>query len=1181
MPSFTPNQIRAIEQNGNVLVLAGAGTGKTRTLVERCVTRLLDAKEPSSLDEMLLVTFTEAAAAEMKRRIRQRLEEKLLASAPTRSHIEAQLTIVDRAHICTLHSFCLHLARNHFHSLQLDPQLTVLTDGQRRLLMEETLELLLRRHFQSGDPFSKAVKEMLIIYGRGAECSIQELLFQLHEYVQTRANPEAWLRTQTSLFEREEPIQWQTWFADAFRQWRERWQRDLQAQPASNSRARDFVRILGDHADAKPKLLFEIIRAEDKDWDGTRMECRKPIQNFFAEAEFLDSLIDNQGGWTPLREDWMWVRQHMLTLLELLAEFSSAFSERKRHEGFLDFNDFERFALQLLWHPDGTLTALAKQYRQQFKWVMVDEYQDINPSQDMILRALSRDGEAANRFLVGDVKQSIYRFRLAEPRIFQDYQKQWSVSGSVIPLSENFRSRARLLDFVNSVVGPLMRSEVGGVEYDAAARLQFADMPERRRLSQPESAVEFHLIVKEKNAAADDDEEDRGTVDLTDAEREARIVASKLWDLCESKFQVWNKEGHYLEEITWKDVVILLRAPADKVEVYARAFHEAGIPFLAQGGGFYNSTEILDLISLLEVLDNPFNDVPILAVLRSPMVGLSLDELAEIRLAKRGEPFWIALKRWHELNRTSPTFSKVDGFLKQFSRWRQMARETTVSQRLERIIEETHYFEWVLMQDRATQRRANIQRFLALAQQFDPLQRLGLKRFLRFIETQREAEQEREPQPVENPNAVRLMSIHQSKGLEFPVVVLPDLGKAFNFRELGGNMLVDDELGLCPKIQPPGLSGKYPSLPFWMAVQRQRPEMLGEEMRLLYVAFTRAQDRLILLGTTTPKQAYEKWPERSARVGEQQFLLTARNYLDWLGPVLCRSGNWSDAPEGEAELFQWRTHTSGKFPVRTRVEKTPGTRLPEALNPVEFASLIKKLEWHYPHEPATNISAKQSATVLSHLARRNAVDEAQQMFPFAPAASTPLRSRLQRRTGLSAAEVGVAHHKFLHLMDFEAAKAYETVIAEAERMEAANFLTSEERKALDFGKVLAFWQSQLGQKVLAHSRQVHREIPFTARCSPAGLRAIGISVDPGLNEDEFFIVRGVVDLAVILEKEIWLLDFKTDGFASDDLPSMRQTYTPQLRLYAFALSRIYRRPATECYLHFLALNQTERITHHT
>jgi ATP-dependent helicase/nuclease subunit A len=554
------------------------------------------------------------------------------------------------------------------------------------------------------------------------------------------------------------------------------------------------------------------------------------------------------------------------------------------------------------------------------------------------------------------------------------------------------------------------------------------------------------------------------------------------------------------------------------------------------------------------VLDNPLQDVPLLAVLRSPIVGLSLDELAEIRLTNPRGQFWKAIARWHEIYREPE--SKVSVFLKRFSCWRQIARETSLSQRLEAILNETCYLEWLRTQPRSEQRLANVRRFLTLAQQFDPLQRHGLKRFLRFVEGQREAEVNSEPVATANANAVQLMSIHKSKGLEFPVVLVTDLAKPFNFSDLSGRVLLDEIYGLCPQVKPPHTSAIYPSLPHWLASKRQRRECVGEELRLLYVAMTRAKDRLILTGAV-PSNAAEKWPSTDLSAHK---LISARGYIDWLGPWLAaRAGDpeWLDRPRGKCKLFEWFTHQAppahAELPLKTEV--------PIAAQVKQAAPPEVEDPWTYPDLPATREIATQRVTSLRE---RLAEDDVAALPPPAPRAGKP-------RIGISPLRLGNAHHQFLQLMRLDGPWTEMALKQQAEKMYKAGYLDDFER--LDYAGILSFWQSDLGQRVLANRKLLHREIPFTARMSPVDIKAVGLA------PKEFIIVRGAVDLAVILQNEIWVIDFKTDALPHGDLTQALRIYTPQVLLYGRALERIYRRSAL-LYLHFLTINRTVQINSH-
>ena len=390
------------------------------------------------------------------------------------------MALFDAAHIGTLHSFCFKLIREHFHELGLDPQIFILDEGRTRLLADETLEEQFNSHYENEDEFSLAVQDLIKIYGSGRDEKIRALVLRLHNYVQTRADAENWLARQIEIFSAAEPIQWRGWFSEAILNWCKEWTPLLENLRAENPKAAESLEILNEIK--PPELLQKILAADGKENfpKGKFAKLRKPLEHFFDDANFLNSLVATKEN-DPLAEDWNWIREHMKTLLLLAKEFSGNFSDRKRNDGVLDFHDLEQFALKLLWNFDADKPSpVAKRWREKIRFVFVDEYQDINAAQDKIISALSRDGKNANRFLVGDVKQSIYRFRLADPKIFRNYARNWrDKNGQTIPLTENFRSRESLLNFVNSVFEPLMREEIGGVNYDAEARLRFGS-PETR-----------------------------------------------------------------------------------------------------------------------------------------------------------------------------------------------------------------------------------------------------------------------------------------------------------------------------------------------------------------------------------------------------------------------------------------------------------------------------------------------------------------------------------------------------------------------------------------------------------------------------------------------------------------------------------------------------------------------------
>ena len=1202
--SLTAAQQEAITARGNVLMVAGAGTGKTTTLVERCLHCLLEAKPRAGLDEILMVTFTEATATDMRKKIREALEKRLQplpaqAQAETTSSksnqesdlwLAEQLALFETAHIGTLHSFCLQLVRQHFYELELDPQLSVLPEEEAKLLADETLETIFQAHYAGKTEAAEAVQQLIQAQGRGWDLPIRTLVLKLHHYTQTLRDPEAWFAAQLTLFQASEPAQWETWLVEGAADWRTRWLPALQSEKPENKKATECAAILKD-LPAQPSreqcaAALQHVQGADGNWPSGKITAwRKPLTDFFEEASFLRSLVRSDGAISPLTQDWNWVRLQMATLLALALEFTTAFSHAKRELGVVDFHDLEQHALRLLWdRATGKPTVTALQWRAKLRYVFVDEYQDINDAQDAILQALSREDDAANRFLVGDVKQSIYRFRLADPHIFQNYIDTWrGESGQAIPLVDNFRSREAILNFINSLFGSLMRREIGSVPYGDEARLRFGDPDNREVLGLARNAspcVELHLRLKgagDSGAAEGETESARAwteVMNLEEAAKEARLTALRLRQMKADHHPIWDESAKAMRPVEWGDMAVLLRSPAGKVESYAREFTRLGIPMMVSRGGFYESMEITDLLSLLRLLDNPLQDLPVLAVLHSPLVGMSLDELAAIRLLLPKGHCWAALQRYHELSREHPGWPKADRFLKNFAAWRRLARQVSLSRCLEAVLGETHYAAWLLTQPRGEQRRANVQRLLSLAQQFDQFQRQGLFRFLRFIEAQQAAETEPTVAAASGENSVALMSIHQSKGLEFPVVVVADLGKPFNLSDLRAEIILDAQYGLCPQIKPPHTGQRYPSLPYWLARQRQKQESLGEELRLLYVAMTRARDTLILTGTIAEKKFHKQWRETADLTTAS--LLTARNYLDWIAAWSAKTAlTHLAAPAGENAWLRWTIYDDlDQRLLDDAPETSPLLEEPAApLNATEWKKLHERLAWHYLHKPATHEPAKTSVTALRKRLAPETDAEATPLFKFQVQSS---RFKVHSPTAsgkLSAAEVGTAHHTFLQLVSLEQTGTLAGLKTEARRLELEQSLSAEELAHLDFAALAAFWQSDLGKKIQAQAKQVRRELAFTARFSPEELAGT-TNRAPELFDEEFVVVQGAADLVVMLPEEIWLVDFKTDHLTAAELADKVKLYAPQLQLYALALSRIYRRPVSQVHLHFLGLQRS-------
>jgi ATP-dependent helicase/nuclease subunit A len=577
-------------------------------------------------------------------------------------------------------------------------------------------------------------------------------------------------------------------------------------------------------------------------------------------------------------------------------------------------------------------------------------------------------------------------------------------------------------------------------------------------------------------------------------------------------------------------------------------------------------------------------DLPALAVLRSPFLGLGVGDLARIRLALPKGHFWTALLRWAEVQRASkekssgdPALGAVSVFLERFAAWRQRARQISLSACLEMLLAETHYADWLLTQSRSEQRRANIRRLVGLAEQFDQFQRQGLFRFLRFIEAQQAAESEPEVPAATDTDAVRLMSIHQSKGLEFPVVVVADLGKAFNLADLRAEIILDEQYGLCPRVKPPHSGSRYPSLAHWVARRRQVRESLAEEQRLLYVAVTRARDTLILTGSVFAGRFEKLWLRQPDNVTDALF--SARSFADWVGLWFAKQVGPGAVGhvKGDTPLLRWTIYDEAALiGSDTQPDSAEPAQIP-APSPEAWNIIRERLSWNYPRVAATKQPAKTSVSALRRLTDETAQESSNLFWKSGNGFSGRGARFRDPKSAEAAADAGTAHHTFLQHLALEQAGSLPQIEAEAKRLQQQGFLTGEQLGLLDFPGLFAFWDSELGRKFRAQGRFTRRELPFTARFSPGELAQLTKQPAPEGLDQEFVVVQGVADLVALLPREIWLLDFKTDDVRSEELEQRLDSYRPQLKIYSSALSRIYSRPVSQAWVYFISARKAMEV----
>lgn len=1237
--AWTEQQRMAIEARGSsILVSAAAGAGKTAVLVERVLRHITDPVCPVDLDRLLVVTFTNAAAAEMRERIGSALSavlERDPASRPARR----QLALLPRASITTIHSFCLEVLRQHFYRLELDPGFRVADATEAALLQAEALDELFERLYQKGDePFSQLVDH----YGGERDDSLlRELVLKLYNFSRSHPRPEAWLEEVAGYFRGAAAIEQLSWGRELLN--------DLVVQltGAKNSleQAYDLAWLPDGPQTYAPTLEKELdalekaIAACRLSWESARRAfadisfdrlkaARDADPDLRAEVQQLRraarSCIDRLRTAFFLRSEAEWladlarVEPLMAALVKLVKEFAVLFQQLKSSCLLVDFSDLEHLCLQVLQQTS--------HYRERFIEVLVDEYQDINPVQESILELVSRGD---NRFMVGDVKQSIYRFRLAEPGLFLEKYRRYPAEpggeGRRIDLSSNFRSRRPLIEGINMLFRRIMTPYCGELEYDDAARLVCgADYPEEAGESLSEG-IELRIIepgtgqntpeIEENDSESDlgpaaggslevpaaessDEEKADDLEELETAQVEARWIIWRLRRLMGSGFKVYDRRRREYRPLSFRDIVILLRSTRGWASIFAEELQQAGIPVFADlGSGYFNATEVETILSLLQIIDNPRQDIPLAGVLRAPWVGLNAEELAQVRLRRREGEFYDALLA--AADEDTPLARRLCRFKQQLDRWRDLARRGSLADLIWNIYQETGYYDYVGGMPGGSQRQANLRALHDRARQYEATSFRGLFRFLRFLERLQESGQDLGTARVlgENEDVVRIMSIHKSKGLEFPVVFVAGLGKQFNLSDLNQRLLLHRDLGLGPELVDPDRCLHYPTLAKLAIRSRLIKESLAEELRILYVAMTRAEQKLIMVGSLSSPLKNGAWEMGAGAVDQplpDHLLAAARKPLDWIIPALlpiCREeSGWSLRTGPADEVFARGGATAGEAPAAAPPPPAAGTpevepptagRTPAAaVSSADFDQLVaRRLSWRYPYSEQGQRAAKLSVTeAKQRLVPAQPGDAAGPAWelplePF-PGAKEPTsfnwaRPRfLQQAGGLTAAERGSAVHLVMQHLDLDSRPDEEEIRLQLNRLVEAEVLTPAQAETVDLPAVAAFFRSPLGRR-LAAAERVYRELPFILGL-PAG------EVYPHLAgaEEETVIIQGIIDCLFDEGDRLVLVDFKTDRVQKGDHDRMRRRYRGQLELYARAVEQIWQRPVAEKYLYLFATGET-------
>ena len=1458
---WTNEQLEAItEKDCNLLVAAAAGAGKTAVLVERIIRKITCEEHPVDIDRLLVVTFTNAAATEMRERIADAIS-KALDKNPRSILLQRQLALLNKANITTIHSFCMEVIRNNFHYIGLNPGFRISDETEAILMKIETLDDMFDEIYDQ-DKLKEEFFDLLESYGGNRDDqALKNMILTIYEFIQSYPWPEDWLNEKTGYFNLtdEEDFAKTLWgrvllknTAIELMSLKEIMEKAITIIEASEGlnpyllnfqeekneieslyktcklsmdlienidtgniadhaaddaddtgniadhavNDADDTGNIADHANDDADYTGNIVSADTganastnastaadtytiygNIWDvlyncllsfsfKRLPPCKKDVDK--EQQERVKSIRDDvkkrikklqEDIFTTCSKDIIADLQHVYPLLKYLSElvikFGCMYAEKKREKSLLDFNDLEHFCLDILTEKksDGSFlpSDVAVEYKHKFEEILIDEYQDSNLVQEIILNVISRnDLDTPNIFMVGDVKQSIYRFRQAKPELFLEKYNTYSLEKGnkyrKIQLYKNFRSRREVIDSINFIFTRIMSEDAGELNYDENEALNpGAFYEEPGETQKAGGTAELHLIELESeegentksphesdgiyysdthendmpganasdnyttdnyasytdayntetpdNYQSDTDMGDSahflyGEEPLDNIQCEARVVAERIKRLFNSEdresgreldreldreFSVYDKNSRSYRPIEYRDIVILLRSTKTWSDVFVEELTRQGIPVYADTGtGFFKTVEVQIILSLLQVIDNPLQDIPLLAVLRSPFVAFTPDELADIRLTDREAILYEALRKfagvsnWEEgspisINGNAETENAETGnietgnietgdvetgniktgdvetvdvetdseektvsklkektvvFLETLEKWRDKALYMSTDELIWYLYTETGFFSYVGAMPGGEQRQANLRMLFEQAAKFEETSYKGLFNFVNFINRLRSGRGDMGSAKIlgENENVVRIMSIHKSKGLEFPVVILSGCGKGFNLQDMNKSIILHQELGFGPDYVDIEKRIAYPTLAKEALRYQIKVESLSEEMRILYVGFTRAREKLILTGTVKNlSKSISRWREFGSADEDTipgHVILRGRNYLDWIcsaiqkqgdgSPITAKQGDSSLAPEtnyrdgGHPDLKLWDISVWRKEDIIDEDKKEKQsrqasqeileeiTKMSDEILTVEkgrsnyYDEIQRRLGWEYKYYEASRIPIKVSVTELK---RRFSFDTSDEYKPFSIFTPTLIKKPafLEESKGLSAAEIGTVLHFVMQHLNLNKVGDVIQIKSQVDVMVEKGLLTKQQAKSINLEKVYGFFSSPIGRRML-NSTKIYREVPFNIQVSYSELfnnvkdNIQGHDHDHDLDLDhETVLLQGVIDCFFEEHDELVLLDYKTDyilpGAGRDAIMQVRERYRTQIQYYTMVLEKLLHKRVKEKYVY--------------
>lgn len=1198
---WTNEQLQAIqEKDSNILVAAAAGSGKTAVLVERIIHKIID--EQMDVDKILVVTFTNAAASEMRERILEAIYKKLEEN-PENVHLQRQIILLNKASICTIHSFCLDVIHNHFYEIDLPSNFKIADTAEIDLLKQEVLDDLFEQKYTENDKDFIELLENYTNY-RGDE-ALQELVLKIYKFIQSSPFPIKWLQEKLELLKIENKDISKTIWGELIIQTVEE---DIQEGIMQLESVKSKMVLYPEMTKFYQTISEDIINLQDlqkyNSWD----ELYIKLLNFNFSKWPVDKKVTND-----LKEDSKEIRDKVKKhikektakllscsqeqavkdlkiitpilekLANLIIEFTKNFAEKKKEKNCIDFNDIEHFALKILLDENNNPTEVAKKYKEKFEEIAIDEYQDSNLVQEAILTSISKGN---NIFMVGDVKQSIYKFRQARPELFlQKYdeyknkEEKTQEDNLKIQLFRNFRSRQNILNITNLVFESIMSKELGDINYNENEYLNYgANYPEPEEIKNYAGIAELDIIdLKEDESITafegEEDEEEQERVE--DDVLEAKFVANKIQELLNSDYMVFDKKLGY-RKIRPKDIVILLRATSNLSPIYEKEISDLELPVFSDTSGTYLDTvEIQTILSVLKIIDNPLQDIPLVVVLRSSICNFTDNDLITIRLTDRNCNFYEALIKTRIIC-DGDLKDKIESFLEKLEKWKSISQYMPLDEFIWQIYLDTGYYQYVGLLPNGAMRQANLKTLFEKAKQYEKASFKGLFNFIQFIDKLKKQNGDLASAKLigENEDVIRIMSIHKSKGLEFPVVFLCNSHKKFNMQDLNDNILLHQDIGFGPTIMDATRKIKYSSIAKDAIKLKMKQETLSEEQSILYVALTRAKEKLYITGRSKDFTKYVQDKNKVLEMYESEnikldakLMKKANSYLDWIMYVYLFNQGRTIILKGESyklsdiitlnvsnkkDLLKAlaKEEVVEQIDLKEKIEQILKNKSDEENKKSEQA-LEELLEWKYDYIVDTTLPTKSSVTKikqekikLEEILKGIESEEVEYKKSYTP-------KFMQEDKKISNAEKGTLVHLCIQRLDerkdYELKDIQNMILNLVEK----EIITQNEADAIDVNLIYQYTKSQLFEE-LRQAKEVHKEQPFYINIPAKDV------VSEAENSKKNILVQGIIDLYYIDKNDnLVLIDFKTDYISNEPNAKEKilEKYKVQLEIYKTALEQ--------------------------